>query len=101
MYAGPAVASYARLYAIRPHGARVDFPVINVNGISPQAGRFVPDGKGFIYRVNQNFWRLNLSTMESRQLTDLSPAEVGSFDISSDGRIVFDRFKRKFGYLPH
>jgi Tol biopolymer transport system component len=42
---------------------------------------------------SQDFWLLDIATMESRQLTQLdSPATMRSFDITPDGkRIVFDR----------
>jgi len=44
-----------------------------------------------IYR--QNFWLLDLTTRETRQLTRLNDAGVlRSFDVTPDGRsIVFDR----------
>ena len=41
----------------------------------------------------QDFWLLDLSTMQDRQLTRLNdPGTINTFDITPDGkRIVFDR----------
>jgi Tol biopolymer transport system component len=89
VYAGADVKSAAPLSFIRPNGDRVEFPPIDVTGA--QTGRFLPDGKGFIYRQG-NFYRLDLLTKERRQLTRLTlPSSSGSFDVTPDGKsIVFD-----------
>ena len=91
--------NFRRLLAIRPDGSPVKIPAIEVN--SPQAGRFLPDGTGFIYRVWSEFWYLDLTapdlaTQKPRRLTQFtSPALIGSFDITPDGKqIVFDRLRR-------
>jgi Tol biopolymer transport system component len=43
----------------------------------------------------QDFWLLDLGTMRSRRLTQLSnPAAMRTFDVTPDGsRIVFDRLR--------
>ena len=62
--------------------------------------RFLPDGTGLVYMLgsqpSQDFWLLDLATMEKRQLTRLDPtATMRTFDITPDGqRIVFDRLSR-------
>ncbi len=44
---------------------------------------------------HQDFWLLDLSTMQDRQLTRLDDAgTINTFDITPDGtRIVFDRLR--------
>lgn len=43
----------------------------------------------------QNFWRLDLTTMSTRQLTQLTYRDtMRTFDVTRDGkRIVFDRLR--------
>jgi Tol biopolymer transport system component len=60
--------------------------------------RFLPDGSGLVYMLGdtmaeQDFWLLDITTMNSRRLSRLSNSAVmRSFDITPDGkRIVFDR----------
>jgi Tol biopolymer transport system component len=60
--------------------------------------RFLPDGRGLVHmksstNFHQEFWLLDLSTMQDRQLTRLDDAStLRTFDITPDGkRIVFDR----------
>ena len=56
-----------------------------------------PDGSGLVYMqgygASQDFWLLDLATMEKRQLTELSGSDIMlTFDITPDGKeIVFDR----------
>jgi Tol biopolymer transport system component len=96
VYAGASVGLNAPLHAIGSDGASVKFPSIQVDGSGAQSGRFLPDGKGLIYRLGPDFWFLDLSTQRSRQLTRLSePSLVKTFDITPDGKqIVFDRLRR-------
>ena len=62
-----------------------------------ERARFLPDGAGLVYmsgsHPSQDFWLLDLATMESRQLTRLDQgAAMYTFDVTPDGkRIVFDR----------
>jgi len=49
----------------------------------------------------QDFWLLDIRTMQSRRLTRLSnPAAMRSFDITPDGsQIVFDRLRQNSGIV--
>jgi DNA-binding winged helix-turn-helix (wHTH) protein/Tol biopolymer transport system component len=96
VYAGASVGLNAPLHAIGPDGATVKFPSIQVDGFGAQPGRFLPDGKGLVYRLGPDFWLLNLSTLLTRQLTRLGePSLVKTFDVTPDGKqIVFDRLRR-------
>jgi Tol biopolymer transport system component len=93
VYAGAFVGGQASLQGLRPDGARVNLPSVNVR----EGGyRFLPDGKGLVYLPNlqsRDFWLLDLATKTSRQLTHLSDlGHLATFDIAPDGKhIVFDR----------
>ena len=89
-----------------PDGAPVIVPAIaSLGSRFPLAFgtpyRFVPGGKTLITlqgtAPNQNFFSLDLTTGEQRQLTSFDPTSgsaVQNFDISLDGsRIVFDRLR--------
>jgi serine/threonine protein kinase/Tol biopolymer transport system component len=88
----------APLLGVRPDGDPVELPLIKVQRQGGRA-RFLPNGTGLIYmeglRPSQDFWLLDLATLESRQLTQLDRnATMRTFDITPDGRqIVFDRLK--------
>lgn len=96
VYAGPQVNVVSPLFAVRPDGEPVDFAEIEVVRAGERM-RFLPDGSGLAYMrgdgPSQNFWLLDLATMESRRLTQLDPSStMRTFDITPDGqRIVFDR----------
>jgi len=96
VYAGPQVGPVSPLLAVRPDGAPVELPEISVMPQGERA-RFLPDGSGLVYMSgpdpSQDFWLLDLTTMESRRLTRLDPgAKMRTFDVTPDGkRIVFDR----------
>jgi hypothetical protein len=47
------------------------------------------------FQPSQDFWLLDLATLQSRRLTRLDPtATMRTFDITPDGaRIVFDRLR--------
>jgi Tol biopolymer transport system component len=58
--------------------------------------RFLPDGTGIVFMkglYRQDFWLLDLRTMQTRQLTRLTgPGAMRTFDVTPDGKyIVFDR----------
>lgn len=97
VFCGPQVFTVTPLLAVRPDGTPIKLPEITVQREGERV-RFLPDGTGVVYMlgntlVEQDFWLLDLSTMRSRRLTQLSsPAVMRTFDITPDGsRIVFDR----------
>jgi serine/threonine protein kinase len=96
VYAGAQVNVNSPLLAVRPDGDAVELPEIEVFRWG-QRTRFLPDGSGLVYMQglgpSQDFWLLDLATMERRQLTQLdSTATMRAFDITPDGTgIVFDR----------
>ena len=97
VYAGQNVGFFAPLLAVRPDGTPVKLPSIEVlrEGVRT---RFVADGSSLVYLQGlpsaQNLWLLDLATLKTRELTRLDNAgAIRSFDISPDGRIVFDRLR--------
>jgi Tol biopolymer transport system component len=92
-YMGKDVSQRQPLLAVRPNGEPVRLPSIEV----PAGGeriQFLPDGKGLVYiKVGRDFWMLNLTTLESKRLTNLKQSAImRTFDITPDGKqIVFDR----------
>ena len=97
VYCGPQVFTFAPLLAVHPDGTVAKLPEIRVQREGVRA-RFLPDGTGLVYMLGgtlaeQDFWLLDLSTMRSRRLTQLSSSAVmRAFDITPDSRrIVFDR----------
>jgi Tol biopolymer transport system component len=72
VYAGPNVSAFAPLLPIKPDGTPVDLPRILLRRDGERV-RFTPDGTALIYMQGelraQNFWRLELATMNTRQLT--------------------------------
>jgi Tol biopolymer transport system component len=96
VYAGAQVNVVSPLMAIRPNGDPVEIPEIEVFR-GGERMRFLPDGSGLVYMEglgpSQDFWILDLATMEDRRLTHLDPSTtMRTFDITPDGRrIVFDR----------
>jgi hypothetical protein len=96
VYAGPQVQATFPLLAVRPDGESVRLPEISMLR-SGERMRFLPDGSALVYmqglQPSQDFWQLDLATMQSRQLTRLDPGPaMRTFDITPDGtRIVFDR----------
>jgi len=81
VYAGASVGPTALLHAIGPDGATAKFPSIKVDGFGAQSGRFLPNGKGLIYRIGPDmrsslfasattatFWRVRAISCASQQL---------------------------------
>jgi serine/threonine protein kinase len=99
-YAGPNVFTLAPLLAVRPDGTPVKMPEIRTQRDGERL-RFIPDGRGLIFmRADeatpwQDFWMLDLATMNTRRLTRLTDrATMRTFDITPDGKqIVFDRLR--------
>jgi Tol biopolymer transport system component len=99
-FAGPNVFTLASLLAIRPDGTPVKMPEIRTQRDGERM-RFMPDGRGLIFMHGaeatpwQDFWLLDLKTMNARSLTRLTDrATMRTFDITPDGkRIVFDRLR--------
>ena len=99
-FAGPNVFTLAPLLAVRPDGTGVKMPEI-LTQRDGERMRFMPDSRGLIFMRAaeatpwQDFWLLNLRTMDTRRLTRLTArATMRTFDITPDGRkIVFDRLR--------
>jgi Tol biopolymer transport system component len=63
--------------------------------------RFLPDGSGVVFPFNSDpgqgpdLWLLDLAKRTTRQLTALAGSGtqgmIGVFDITADGKLVFDR----------
>jgi Tol biopolymer transport system component len=101
VFAGAQVGAEAPILIVREDGTPVDLPETKV--LFEQGGtraRFLPDGSGIVYMQGmarrQDFYLLDLTTMQSRRLTQLEdPAEMRTFDLTPDGsEIVFDRLRR-------
>ena len=97
VYDGPQVTAVSPVMGVRPDGAPVELPPLE-SLVAGQRVRFLPDGRGLIHmkssaNFRQDFWLLDLSTMQDRRLTELHAAgTISTFDITPDGkRIVFDR----------
>jgi serine/threonine protein kinase/Tol biopolymer transport system component len=97
-YVGANVSAYAPLLAVRPDGTSVKMPAISMRRDGERL-RFTRDGRALIYMQGaaraQDFWMLNLETMQTRQLTRLTRRDtMRTFDVMPDGkRIVFDRLR--------
>jgi Tol biopolymer transport system component len=99
VYTGANVSVDAPMLAIRSDGTNVQLPAIRVR-VEGKRYRFLPNGLALVYAQGpfpaQDFWLLDLTTKQSRQLTRLSnnSAATQSFDVTADGRqIVFDRVR--------
>jgi Tol biopolymer transport system component len=83
--------------AVSPDGTPVPLPKIEVSLVASAPYRFVPGRRELIHLAmnaqrRQNFFWIDLSTGDQRQLTDLGGVQVRNFDVSPDGRqIVFTR----------
>jgi Tol biopolymer transport system component len=98
VYTGEVVAASAPLLAVRPDGAPVELPAIQVR-TGGQRHRFLPGSESLIYMQgdgpSQDFWLLDLKTRQSRQLTRLATSgSMRTFDVTPDGKqIAFDRLR--------
>jgi serine/threonine protein kinase/WD40 repeat protein len=97
-YVGANVSAYAPLLAVSADGAAIELPHISMRRDGERL-RFTPDGKSLIYMQgatrSQDFWLLNLATMQTRQLTHLTRRDtMRTFDVMPDGKqILFDRLQ--------
>lgn len=99
VYCGTQVFTLTPLLAVHLDGTAVKMPDIKLQRDGERV-RFLPDGTGLVYMLGdtlseQDFWLLDVRTMQSRRLTRLSnPSAMRTFDITPDGsRIVFDRLR--------
>lgn len=97
VYSSPAGMGRANLRAVRSNGDRVDLPSeAQVSTTSLQSGVFLRGGESLIYRLAQNFFRLDIATKTKVPIIKFSLATtIESFDVTPDGeRIVFDKVRR-------
>ncbi len=99
VYTGPVVAAQGPLLMVRPDGALVEAPSINVR-VGTEHYRFVPGRGELVYLptlsqvATENFWIIDLVTKKTRQLATFDNQLTRTFDITPDGtRIVFDRLE--------
>ena len=100
LYCAMGDGPFCLLKAATPEGNPFPLPEIRVNHGGDRY-RFLPDGKSLVLmqvdekEVRCNFWQLNLTNGNRRQLTELrSGCDVRSFDVLPDGKqILFDLFR--------
>jgi Tol biopolymer transport system component len=99
VYATPFAGAGGRdaLRGMRPDGTPVELPKVAVR--LGGAHRFLRNGSGLVYLPgieSRDFWLVDLTTNELRQLTRFSDRGYSNvFDITPDGRyLVFDRTRR-------
>ena len=88
--------------AITPSGGPfpINLPPLGFRNSVDNPYRFLPPGSSQIVMLrgqyrNENFWLADLHTGKLRQVTDLQAGpSILSFDVASDGRILFDRARQ-------
>jgi Tol biopolymer transport system component len=100
VYATPVQGARMQAKAITPDGKPHPFPELWVNYQTGSPYRFLAGGQALIYLKegdvrHPNFFRVDLSTGEERQISDFRPGfEIRDFDIAPDGsRLLFDRLR--------
>ena len=100
VYSEPVQGAGMQAKAMTPEGKPYPFPELWVNYQTGSPYRFVPGAHDLIYLKegdlrHQNFFRVDLSTGEERQISEFrSGFEIRDFDIAPDGsRILFDRLR--------
>jgi Tol biopolymer transport system component len=105
-YPGPNSFTLTPLLAIRPDGTPIKMPEIGTQRDGERL-RFTPDGRGLVFMRGteatpwQDFWMLDLATMNTQRLTRLTDrATMRTFDITPDGKqIIFDRLRENSGVV--
>jgi Tol biopolymer transport system component len=98
LYSEPVQGSENEIKAVTPD--KQPHPMHELSIPRGDRYRFMPGGKqvvGLFGRYpHQNFWIVDLTTGQRRQLTNLKSGDsIGSFDVSPDGRqILFDRVRQ-------
>jgi Tol biopolymer transport system component len=100
VFAGSSKGGRSPLLGVKPDGQQVDLPDVRMFGVSARP-RFLPDGSGVVFPFNSDpgqgpdLWLLDLAKRTTRQLTALAGSGtqgmIGVFDITADGKLVFDR----------
>jgi Tol biopolymer transport system component len=100
VYSEPVQGARVQVRAVTPDGKPFPLPEMWVNYQTGTPYRFVPGAAALVYLKegdvrHQNFFRIDLTSGEEQQLTDLQPGvEMRDFDVSPDGRqILFDRLR--------
>jgi Tol biopolymer transport system component len=100
VYSTPVQGARMQAKAMTPDGKPYSFPELWVNYQPGSPYRFLPGGQALIYLKegdlrHQNFFRVDLSTGDERQISDLRGGfEIHAFDVAPDGsRILFDRLR--------
>jgi Tol biopolymer transport system component len=101
VYSEPLQGSTFVTKAITPDKVSVPIPDIRVSYLTSTPYRFAPDGNALIFLKEAavdggalNFYMMDLTTGQERQLTDLDTGFLTrSFDLMPGGRILFDRLR--------
>ena len=96
VYVEPKAGARSRLAAVTPEGKDRDLPGLRRLSVDSARVHFTPDGRHLVRLNGSDFTLLNLMTGQERLLASVrGTGEIGSFDISRDGRtIVFDRVRQ-------
>jgi Tol biopolymer transport system component len=100
LYGEPVQGAGMRVKGMTPDGKPYPLPELWVNYQTTTPYRFVPGTNVLVYLKegdvrHQNFFRVDLSTSDQRQISDFAAGfEIRDFDIAPDGsRILFDRLR--------